>query len=147
VRLALLPVLALWPAWAFAATGDLAACAAIKDNVVRLACYDALAARPAQGNPQPAAPAAGAETFGKAAQPEPEPETVEARIKGAFEGWQKGQLITLDNGQVWKCVDDQRGVYPDGPANPEVVITKSVFGGYWMEVKSLSRRFRVRRIS
>lgn len=138
------------------AAGDaaLAQCAAVDDSAARLACYDALAGRPAAPAPAPApalapaapgaapAPGAGSEAFGK-----PETETtMKARIVGKFTQWQKGTVFRLDNGQVWKCVDEKPAVYPGVPENPEVEITRGMMG-YRMQIKAIGRRIWVRRVS
>ena len=135
---------------------DLSQCAAVDDANARLACYDALAGRAGAtaGSGGPAAampPAAGAvavpapavASFGK---PAPAPEALTARIVGKFTEWQLGTLIKLDNGQVWQAIEDRSFVYPNVPENPEVEITKGVFG-YRLEIKAIGRRISVKRVS
>lgn len=144
-RAALAVVLMLFAA---AAPASLQQCAGVDDASARLACYDALAGRPAApvAALPPAAPAPSPQDFGKPARTE-EVSSIEARIVGAFRQWQRGTRIELDNGQVWKVTADEQAYYPNVPDNPEVVITRSFFGGYWLELKGVGRRIKVQRIS
>lgn len=145
------------------AAGDapLAQCAAVDDPAARLACYDALAGRPATPTATPSgAAAAPASAAAPAAAPVPVPTaggdddfgkpqsegTLKARIVGKFTQWQKGTVFRLDNGQVWKCVGEGSAVYPSVPENPEVEITHGMMG-YRMEIKAIGRRLWVRRVS
>jgi hypothetical protein len=119
----------------------LARCAAMADATARLDCYDALAGRPA-------ADAAPGDAFGlPPPPPPPEPDSVSARLVAAPKSWARGVAVKLDNGQTWKLTGDDRAYYPDLPADAEVVITKGVIGGYWLEVVPVRRRFKVKRIS
>lgn len=134
---------------------DLSQCAGVDDATARLACYDALAGRPtAPGTAVPAAPmppvpvavpVPNLDAFGKAPQ-STAPETMTARIVGKFTEWKLGTLIKLDNGQVWTAVEDRSFYYPNVPENPEVEITKGLFG-YRLEIKSIGRRISVKRVS
>lgn len=116
----------------------LAQCAAVEDASVRLACYDALARRPAAAPPQ--APPRPAE-FGKSR----DPERLDARIVGAFISWERGTLVRLDNGQTWKVVDETGAYYPSLPENAEVTITRGLTG-YRMTIKAISKKIGVRRV-
>lgn len=130
----------------------LESCASIATDGERLACYDRLAGRapgdapPAPATPIPAAAPAAAE-FGKPRTATPEPERLEARIRGSFRSWEPGALIPLDNGQVWKVSAGERGYYPAIPDDAEIVITRGLLGSYWLEVKAVGRRIKVRRVS
>lgn len=119
-------------------------CAAVAADAERLACYDHLA-----GRPDAAAPADPAANFGKPPPPPPPAETVSisARVVGPLKSWESGTIFRLDNGQVWKAAAGEHGYYPDIPENPEVVITRSFFGAYWMEVRAVGRKIKVRRVS
>lgn len=137
--------LALALAATAAAAGEGADCASVADDAQRLACYDARAGKGA--TPAAAATAAApSPRFGLPAQPPPKADAMEARIAGAFTGWTRGQLIKLDNGQIWKCVDDRDGYYPNTPRDAEVTIQTSFFGGYWLEVQATGARLRVKRV-
>jgi hypothetical protein len=152
---ALAPILLACAATAFAAIDEasFAQCAAVGDPAARLACYDALAGRaPAAVPPVPApapaaAPATSAADFGK---PKPAPkidESLNARIVGAFREWQPGTVFKLDNGQTWRVTGEDSGYYPHVSENPEVVITKTFFGGYVMDLRDVKRKIKVKRIS
>ena len=119
-------------------------CADIADAAARLACYDAQAkAAPPAPAPAPA-PAA-------AAQPAPAPPPfeepaepvyrVEGHIVGSFKGWEKGTLVRLDNGQLWK-VESDPAYYTSIPDNPKVVIERG--NGYWMAIETVGRKVKVR---
>ena len=124
---------------------DIKLCAGISDVEQRLACYDALARR----SPQPSASAPGnAGKFGLPVPPENNNEagSVRSRLSGEFRGWEPGALFTLENGQIWKCTSDDRAFYADVPANPEIIITQSYFGAYWMEIIAIGRKVKVKRV-
>ena len=138
-------------------------CAAIADPAARLACYDeqygkaapapapagAPAAAPAATPTAPATPAtAPASDFGLE-QPKPVEvvNSISARLAGKITGWRKGTLFKLDNGQVWKCIDDDSRTYTGIPENAEVTISQSTFGAYWMDIVPVRARIKVKRIS
>lgn len=118
----------------------LAKCAAIADATERLACYDSLAGRPADAAP------GGSFGLPQAAPPE-EVGRVKARVVGPLKNLSRGAIVKLDNGQTWKFVGDTSAYYPELPENVEVVISKSLFGAYWLEVVPIQRKFKVKRLS
>lgn len=118
---------------------DIQRCREIGDSVQRLACYDSLNLRPHD-------PAQAAEDFGKPQAPPKEPVSIQSRLVGRFSSWEKGTMFTLENGQVWKSIGDDTGYYPGIPDNPDVIITKSFFGAYWMEVVKAGRKIKVKRV-
>lgn len=125
----------------------LAQCAAAEDPGVRLACYDALARRPAAAEapgvtPPLTPPAPPTDSFGK---PQEDP-SIDARIVGSFITWKRGTLVKLDNGQVWRVVDESGEYYPDLEANPEVTITRGLTG-YRMTIKAIRKKVGVKRVS
>ena len=73
-----------------------------------------------------------------------EPKSLKAKVLGSFDGVSKGLQITLDNGQVWLCVDDRS--YDYTATNPGASIERNFAGNYWMKLTDSSFRFRVRRI-
>lgn len=155
---------------AAAQDSDLARCAAMKDAQARLACYDALASQPpapagapaepveatppavppAPPPPESAAPASDAGRFGAENLPskrdsdDVDVDEIESRLVGRFEGWKKGTLFELENGQVWRCVDE-REVHGSRD-NPKVTIRRNFMGSYWLKVEGLNAQARVRRI-
>lgn len=73
-------------------------------------------------------------------------EPIDARIAGEFRGFANGREYTLDNGHVWKQVDDSRlnGVRMDDPA---VRLTSSVMGNAWyLKVEGYNTRAKVVRV-
>jgi len=134
-------------------------CAAIADPAARLACYDekhgTSAPGPAPAGAPAAAPAAAPATpatpqaeFGLE-QPKPVQvvNSITARLVGKITGWRKGTLFKLDNGHVWKCIDDDSRSYTGIPENAEVTISQSTFGAYWMDITAVRARVKVKRIS
>jgi hypothetical protein len=70
---------------------------------------------------------------------------VESRIVGYFEGWRKGTIFKLENGQHWRVTDDRR--YEIGSEeSPKVVIEAAMMGSWLMRVGDHNRRVRVQRI-
>lgn len=67
---------------------------------------------------------------------------IRSTVAGEFNGWKPGQVMTLANGQRWR-VTDEDGYYIRRVENPEVEITPSKFGGYWMRFPALKARVRV----
>ncbi len=148
-------VLASFGGTAAADESPLAQCARVDDANARLACYDAVAGRapaplgvpgdlPAAAAAPPVVPATppGNAEFG---MPNTDG-TMTAHIAGKLTEWRRGTLIKLDNGQVWRVMDDRSAVYPNAPDNAEVEITRGMFG-YTMEIKTIGRRISVRRVS
>lgn len=73
-------------------------------------------------------------------------EPVVARISGEFRGFAKGRQYSLDNGQVWRQIDDASlaGVRK---ASPQVKITPSLVGDSWyMAIEGYNTRAKVQRI-
>lgn len=68
--------------------------------------------------------------------------TITSTIAGDFNGWKPGQVLALANGQRWR-VTDYDGYYIRLTTNPEVEVTPSKFGGYWMKFPTLKVRVRV----
>lgn len=134
----------------------LGACAAIGDQELRLACYDALAeALPAPGNaaarsmPDSAEAAAPpSETFGmegKAAQAAAVASipNITARVKTLRELPGGGLIVELDNGQVWERIGSGRPLLLK--AGDQVTIQRAMMGSFRL-VTEASRAARVRRI-
>ena len=140
-------------------TSDLARCAAITSDPVRLACFDALA-RELERRPgaEPAAPAQresadaaartesedafGAELLG--GREAPGLEEIESRLIGEFTGWQGNTTFRLENGQVWRQAERGRLVFrADAPL---VTIRRGAFGTYRLSIEGVNRAVRVRRV-
>jgi len=132
----------------------LARCAGMTDAAARLACYDTLAGRPADAAPAPVPPpaaspppAAGADAFGKPAPVPEESLRLDAHVVGPLKSWKRGTVIRLDNGQVWKSIGDDSAYYPNVENNAAVTITRNFLGTYWMEIRSVGRKIKVKRVS
>ena len=171
-RLLLLSV-AAFTAAAAAHSQDLSRCRALPDAAARLACYDnlplpaaALAApaappvRPAGAAVVPAAGAAavpgpsvaaapatvlaGEAAFGLQGPARGELAAVRSSVAGRFEGWGTRSRIRLVNGQVWEVSDDSNAV--TWLFNPQVTVRRALLGSFVLEVESLNRTARVRRV-
>lgn len=76
----------------------------------------------------------------------PSKEPVVARMSGRFEGFARGQVYVLDNGQEWRQDDgaDLPGVQLDAP---QVRIAPSVIGNAWyLSVQGYNTRAKVVRV-
>ena len=73
-------------------------------------------------------------------------EPIVARMQGEFRGFRKGREYTLDNGQVWRQIDDATlaGVRLDAPS---VRINPSIMGNAWyLAVEGYNTRAKVERV-
>lgn len=73
-------------------------------------------------------------------------EPIVGRIAGEFRGFGRGRTYTLDNGQVWRQIDEASlaGVRIDAP---EVKINPSLMGNAWyLSVKGYNTRAKVERV-
>ena len=139
---------------------DLGECVGIKDDAVRLFCYDRVAGRPpgaASAAATPAAsPAASAEASvsapvvapAPAAAPEADkskpPKFTKSRIAGTFEGWSRGTRFKLENGQTWEAIGP--GTHHSKRESPEVTIERTLIGQTLMSVEGVSSRAIVRQV-
>ncbi len=148
----LLALAALAPFTTAAQTEEALRCRGLADDRERLACFDrwaaGLAAAPTKPAATPATPAAAAPApadFGLPSKPAaPNADRVESHIDGLFEGWKKGQVIRLANGQSWRVHDDSSAYL--NLQSPRVTVRRSVFGGYLMEFEGSNKVVRVRRV-
>lgn len=140
---------------------DLARCAEIETNAVRLACFDVLARElGSDGNaeraaPEPAVsesantmPATGNEdAFGAEFIRDAEaqgPSQIDSRLVGEFSGWRGNTTFTLENGQVWR--QSEEGSLFFRSDSPLVTIRRGAFSSYRLSVEGINRAVRVRRI-
>jgi hypothetical protein len=73
-------------------------------------------------------------------------EPVKSALSGEFTGFRQGRTYTLDNGQVWRQIDDATlvGVRL---MHPEVVVSPSIIGNAWyFGVKGYGTRAKVVRV-
>lgn len=73
-------------------------------------------------------------------------EPIVARIKGEFRGFAEGRSYTLENGQVWKQVDDA-SLAAVRLASPQVTIKPAKLGNVWfLRVDGYNTRAKVQRV-
>lgn len=73
-------------------------------------------------------------------------EPIEARLDGEFRGFQRGREYTLENGQVWRQVDDT-SLVGVRRSNPGVRLTPSRIGRVWyMAIEGSNTRAKVERV-
>ena len=75
----------------------------------------------------------------------PTSRSVISRIAGEFSGWTGSTRFTLENGQVWRQVENTSllGVKADSPA---VTIEPAFMGSWRMRVEGYNQRVRVERV-
>lgn len=132
---------------------ELSECVTIKDDAVRLFCYDRAAGRaPADAVapvPQAATPSVDAETVvvapsAPAAELPKPPKFTKSRIVGAFEGWSRGTRFKLENGQTWEAIGP--GTHYSKRESPDVTIERTLIGQTLMSVEGVSTRAIVRQV-
>ena len=86
------------------------------------------------------------ETFGneRIAQVEDETNQITSRILGEFKGWSGYTKFQLENGQIWQ--QSNEGLLIVRINNPTVIIKKSFFGTYNLNVEGVNSTVKVRRI-
>ena len=86
------------------------------------------------------------ETFGneRIAQVEDETNQITSRILGEFKGWSGYTKFQLENGQIWQ--QSSEGLLIVRMNNPTVIIKKSFFGTYNLNVEGVNSTVKVRRI-
>lgn len=72
--------------------------------------------------------------------------TVESRIVGDFQGWQRGTTFRLENGQRWQVTDGDEYVHPKMSA-PAAKIVPGLLGSFWLVVDGATRKVKVRLVS
>ena len=75
---------------------------------------------------------------------ENEPDSIRLKIPGRFSGWDGKTYFRLDNGQVWKQVDNQ--TFYVNIKDPEVEISKGMFGTYFLSVVNYGSKCKVKRV-
>ena len=69
---------------------------------------------------------------------------VQSEIRGEFRGWQKGDKIRLENGQVWEVIDGTLAIPPTPLA--KITIEPGFMGSWLMKVEGYNASARVRRV-
>jgi hypothetical protein len=142
-------------------------CAVIERGIERLECYDSVvgaldadsASAPSSATMPPNAEAADPDTAGARDADAVDSfgaelirddgddrgvEEIQSRIVGEFDGWRGGTIFRLENGQVWRQLDQSRYVYRVD--SPVVTISRGAFGSYRLRVEGRNRSVSVRRI-
>ena len=78
------------------------------------------------------------------AQGDEEPDQITSRILGEFKGWSGYTKFQLENGQVWQ--QSSKGLLIVRINNPTVIIKKSFFGTYTLNVEGVNSSIKVRKI-
>ena len=78
------------------------------------------------------------------AQVDEEPDQITSRILGEFKGWSGYTKFQLENGQVWQ--QSSQGLLIVRANNPTVIIKKSFFGTYTLNVEGFNSSIKVRKI-
>lgn len=73
-------------------------------------------------------------------------EAFQTNIVGEFNGFGRGRLYTLANGQVWEQTDSSR---LDGVrrTDPQVTISPGALGSWYLRLEGFSTRAKVRRVN
>ena len=66
-------------------------------------------------------------------------------IDGAFDGWSKGTVLKLANGQWWEITDDRSFSIPE-TNNPGVTISPAMLGSWLLKVDGYNRSARATRV-
>ena len=66
-------------------------------------------------------------------------------IDGAFDGWSKGTVLKLANGQWWEITDDRSFAIPE-TQNPGVTISPAMLGTWLLKVDGDNRSARATRV-
>jgi hypothetical protein len=130
---------------------EIIACANQTDPKLRLACYDAAAAKlKAQFAEEQSRklslfgftlPSIG----GSDADAKSEPAPVTAKVTGSRDDGVGHVILTLDNGEVWK-VQDQTLVPINAARSKGVVISKNLLGGFYLSVAGQQNNLSVIRV-
>ncbi|NUO73392.1 MAG: hypothetical protein HOQ10_11845 [Frateuria sp.] len=70
-------------------------------------------------------------------------DVVDSRIAGRFDGWHAGSVLTLENGQQWRVVDDSGLTMPQALEHPAVTVRPGLMGGWNLKVEGYNTRARV----
>jgi hypothetical protein len=70
---------------------------------------------------------------------------ITSRIMGEFDGWSRGSVLKLENGQWWEIVDSASFSVPS-MMNPVVTIEPAMLGSWLLKVEGYNRSARVTRV-
>lgn len=69
---------------------------------------------------------------------------IETQVVGEFSGWDAETTFELENGQVWRQIDQK--CLPQPAMNPTVTIRRGFLGNYILKVEGLNKVCRVERV-
>jgi hypothetical protein len=72
------------------------------------------------------------------------PKKIKSNYVGEFTGWDGDTIFRLENGQVWQQAEQGRMSWR--AENPEVTISRGMFGVYRLSVKGVNKKVKVKRI-
>lgn len=147
----LLPILfLLLPGLTLAETlwDEMQACKPLPDDE-RLACFDSLVADDRQIPAEIAATPEGGskeqqQEFGREHKTTPELARLDTTVEEVLTDALGKLVVILDNGQIWRLVENKRGVRFD--PGQHVTITRGIFNSFFLEADDGSRKLRVKRI-
>ena len=70
--------------------------------------------------------------------------TVTSKIAGAFNGWDPGSTLTLENGQKWRVVDGSSLTVRETMASPEVTVKPGFLGSWTLKVRGYNTNAKVK---
>ena len=73
-----------------------------------------------------------------------EPEEINSRILGVFNGWSGETIFELENGQIWK--KSGNGFLSANVNNPKIKIKKGALGSFTLSVEGFNSSIKVKRI-
>jgi hypothetical protein len=120
-----------------------------KPGIVPPSAQTAAKAAPLPASATEQASIQGAAAFGREEQIEIEksrqvPTAIQSRIPGVFEGWGGRTVFHLQNGQIWRQIDNGR--FSVHLTNPVVVIEKGMLGAYYLHLDDYGSRVKVERV-
>jgi hypothetical protein len=138
-------------------TLDLERCSKLDKDKDRLDCFDTVAAyykqhKVPQNSIDSVIPTKSSDTlvlskegtFGKSTSEITDIDKIESTIVGDFNGWIKGAIITLANGQKWQVTSSSKGYTK--LTNPKVEIERGFWDSFNMKVEGLNSKAKVKRL-
>lgn len=70
-------------------------------------------------------------------------DTITSQIAGEFNGWERGTVLTLQNGQKWRVSDDRSFTVRKPLASPEVSVKPGFLGSWTLKVQGYNTTAKV----
>lgn len=131
----------LLPVQSLAKEDTVASCRRVGDAVKRLACYDAIADRDLESTKVRQQKQFGLTERQKAPEDRKEADSITASVASA-----SGLRIALDNGMVWRVVDNQRAA-DWVQKGRKVTVERGLLSGYRMNVEGVNGTMVVERMN